>query len=277
MNHPTANKRYCNISIVIPKVNKKWVYLLFTLFTILGSPLKIFSQMKIASSPGVPNQGAMLDVESIDRGFLPPRVYLTGLSMQLSGATPVPGTLIFSTNWSGDGSLGGLFVWEQNGWQRFSESPRIPISSIKVVRYNRQDIISGENAITWEAFIENRQPAGDLRMWNATNPTEVIIRRKGWYFISGSCRMSAVVVGEPRYISIMQNNQQVSAVGFNNPGIPNVRNNVTLNTSVMVLCEVNDRIKLSCYSINAAGITPNDLLTTQMNVVQLPSQMLLTF
>lgn len=267
----------CQIIKIRSEVKKRGFYLLLTLYFVLCATSKTCAQMKIASTPGIPNQGAMLDVESADRGFLPPRIYLTSLSMQLNGTNPASGTLIFSTNWSGDGSLGGLFVWEQNGWQRFSEAPRIPISFIKVVRYNRQDVIAGENAISWEAFIDNRQPVGDIRMWNVANPTEVVIRRKGWYFISGSCRMTAVVVGEPRYISIMQNNQQLSAVGFNNPGIPNVRNNVTLNTSAMVLCEVNDRIKLSCYSINAAGITPDNLLTTQMSVVQLPSQMLLTF
>ncbi|RZK75704.1 MAG: hypothetical protein EOO85_13230 [Pedobacter sp.] len=229
--------------------------------------------MKIAASGGSPNPGAMLDVESNDRGFVPPRIYLTGSFMQLNGTTPTEGTVIFSNNWSGDGSLGGLFVWKNSQWGRFGESVRTPTSYIKLIKNNDQIVYPGEQDVSFDQVSTRQQPIGDTPMWSQANPSTVFIWRKGWYFVSASCRMEYVFMNKPRYISIMHKRNQVTAVGFNNNGYGNVGNNVTLNTSTMIYCEENDEINLSCYTEDTATIFPSGLLTTQMSVTQLPTNL----
>lgn len=249
----------------------KLSFLLLITSLLNGICFSAFSQMKIASSAGIPNSGAMLDVESNDRGFLPPRVYLTSLNMLLNNTVPLEGTIIFSINWSGDERLGGLFIWRSTQWVALDASTKIPISHIRVFKNVQQALVPGNNDLSWNQISDVQQPDGDLPMWSAANPTKVIIRRKGWYAVSGSCRMDMVLVGDPRYLAITHKGQQVTGAGFNNPGNSGTRNNVTLNTTTVVFCEVNDEIALMSYVVTNSNVTPVASSTTQLSVTQLPN------
>ncbi|RZK80288.1 MAG: hypothetical protein EOO85_01235 [Pedobacter sp.] len=246
-------------------------FLLLVTILMNGISFSAFSQMKIASTPGVPNSGAMLDVESNNRGFLPPRVYLTSLTMLLNNTVPLDGTIIFSLNWSGDERLGGLFIWRATQWVSLDASTKLPISHIRVMKNVQQGLVFGNNDLSWDMISDVQQPDGDLPMWSAVNPTKVIIRRKGWYAVSGSCRMDMVLVGDPRYLAITHKGQQVTGAGFNNPGNSGTRNDVTLNTSTVIFCEVNDEIALMSYVVTNSNATPVALSTTQLSVTQLPN------
>lgn len=82
-----------------------------------------WAQVKIGTTTGIPNAGAMLEVESSNRGFLLPRISLTSNTMQLNSITPPNGMLIYNTNTSTAAGLAGtgLYVW--NGqWSRIIEN-----------------------------------------------------------------------------------------------------------------------------------------------------------
>ncbi|RZK68331.1 MAG: hypothetical protein EOO85_24615 [Pedobacter sp.] len=227
--------------------------------------------MKISSTPGSPHASAMLELESTNRGFLPPRVFLTSNSMLLNGTTPANGTIVFSINWEDNERLGGLFVWKDVVWMRLDDSKKLSISHIRLVKNNDQNLGIGNNEITWNEISDVKQPQGDLPMWSLSTPAKVIIRRKGWYFVSSSCRMGDVLVGETRYLAIAHNGQQITASGYDNPGTAGTSNNVTLNTSTMVYCEINDELVTLNFGNSPAAIKPFGLKTTQFNVTQLPT------
>lgn len=194
--------------------------------------------------------------------------------MMLNGIMPTEGTLIFSTNFTGEGNLGGLFVWKDAKWVSFDESSRILASHITLRRNTNQSLVAGYNAIRWQTALNVTQPSGDSPMWSSGDPAKVIIRRKGLYFISGSCRMEQAVVGLLRYLAITQNGQQVTAIAFTNPGGANGSSTrMTMNTSTSILCEVGDEISLVTYSANTTPVVvPGGLETTRMSVTQIANR-----
>ncbi|WP_412466895.1 hypothetical protein [Pedobacter sp. KLB.chiD] len=232
-----------------------------------------FSQVKIANSNGTANQGAILDVESTNRGFLTPRIYLNNALMRLNGVIPAEGTIIFSTNWSGDGNLGGLFIWKGGKWEPFDNTKKIVASHITVTKGYGQNLVVGNNDIIWESAPDILQPTGDSPMWSSSNPTKIIIRRKGLYFVSGSCRLENAVTGELRYFAILKNNQQTSGVGYNTYGVTDSGYRLTFNTSTTIYCEAGDEIKLTCFSANNKPlVAPGGLPTTRMSVTQISTR-----
>ncbi|MET0573236.1 MAG: hypothetical protein ABWZ79_17560 [Pedobacter agri] len=191
--------------------------------------------------------------------------------MLLNGSVPIEGTIIFSINWSGDGTLGGLQIWRNNVWVPLDDSIKIPISHIRLLRNSQQFLGTGQTDIIWEQVGDLRQPEGDAPMWFASAPNKVIIRRRGWYFVSASCRMDRIRVNEPRYINIYHSGRQVTAAGYNPPESVGGLNDITLHTSTTIFCEVGDEIVLASFNSTPVTITPAALSTTQFNITQLPS------
>ncbi|NTD96335.1 hypothetical protein G6M26_27255 [Agrobacterium tumefaciens] len=231
-----------------------------------------FAQMKIAETTGTPNSGAMLDVESSNRGFLLPRVSLTGLTMRLNGVVPIEGTMIFSTNSTGEGSLGGTFIWKGGAWVALNDSQQITTSQIRLTP-GRASLVNGDVDVYWDGTERVSQPSGDAAMWTSANPTKVIIRRKGWYFVSGSVLITARRA-RPYFLSIGHKGLKVAPHGFITPGTAGGTNRLTLNTSAMLLCDVNDEITLICTADLSASANPGTYTTTQFSVTQLPTQTL---
>lgn len=87
------------------------------------------AQVKIgdASAPGYnrqPHATSMLQVESSTKGFLPPRILLSGNVMQLNGVTPANGMLVYNTNTAAVSGLSGagLYIWHDAKWNRVLEN-----------------------------------------------------------------------------------------------------------------------------------------------------------
>ncbi len=81
------------------------------LFLIAGNIL--FAQTGIGTT--TPHASAKLDVSSTNKGFLPPRVTLTGISDNSTIASPATGLLVYNT---GDnvGLTAGYYFWNGNAW-----------------------------------------------------------------------------------------------------------------------------------------------------------------
>jgi len=74
-----------------------------------------FSQVAINSDGGVPDDNAMLDVESVNKGFLPPRVDLDDVNsvVPLSGNV-TKGMIIYN---EGGDEEDGLYIWNGSEWK----------------------------------------------------------------------------------------------------------------------------------------------------------------
>lgn len=75
------------------------------------------SQVKIGDNPGTINSNSLLEMESTNKGFLPPRVALNSISSvsPLSG-TVTTGMLVYST---GGTLTDGYYYWNGTEWKRF--------------------------------------------------------------------------------------------------------------------------------------------------------------
>ncbi len=96
------------------------------------------AQIKIGASTGTPNAGAMLEVESSNRGFLLPRIALTSNTMTLNSVTPPNGMMVFNTNTSTSGGLAGtgLYVWNGQWTLILESSAADPAGSYKLSAAN---------------------------------------------------------------------------------------------------------------------------------------------
>jgi hypothetical protein len=85
---------------------KKYIFLIF----LFG---KSFAQTGIGTT--TPHASAKLDVSSTNKGFLPPRVTLTGISDNSTIASPATGLLVYNI---GDnvGLPAGYYFWNGNAW-----------------------------------------------------------------------------------------------------------------------------------------------------------------
>lgn len=82
-----------------------------------------WAQVKIGTTAGTPNAGAILEVESDTRGFLLPRISLTSNTMQLNNVTPPNGMMVYNTNTSTAAGLAGtgLYIWNSQ-WNLMLEN-----------------------------------------------------------------------------------------------------------------------------------------------------------
>jgi hypothetical protein len=92
--------------------------LFFMLFLMISGAAGVNAQVRIGGD-GAPHTAAVLDLNATDttingnRGLALPRVSLTTATIQLNGANPKDGTLVYNTN-SGFGA--GLYYWLTDKW-----------------------------------------------------------------------------------------------------------------------------------------------------------------
>jgi len=82
-----------------------------------------YAQVKIGPTTSSPNLGAMLDVESSNRGFLPPRISLGTNTAQLNGIQPADGMVVYNLNTDVAGTLSGvgLYIWYGGKWNQLAD------------------------------------------------------------------------------------------------------------------------------------------------------------
>ena len=81
---------------------------------LLGS-IAANAQQKIGNNPGTLNPGAILELESTNRGFLLPRISLTSLSTWGLNGEGTDGMMVFNTNAT---TGAGYYVWSGGAWNR---------------------------------------------------------------------------------------------------------------------------------------------------------------
>lgn len=94
---------------------KKKIYLAFGFFLSLAWSESAQAQQKIGSNPGTLHPGAILELESSNRGFLLPRISIANLSTWGLNGTATDGMMVFNTN-ATTGT--GYYVWSGSAWTR---------------------------------------------------------------------------------------------------------------------------------------------------------------
>src|SRR5688572_23982344 len=76
------------------------------------------AQVKIGDNPNTINANSILELESTNKGFLPPRVALNSVSSPSPLAAPVPsGMMVYN---SGGTLTSGHYMWNGSKWASFS-------------------------------------------------------------------------------------------------------------------------------------------------------------
>lgn len=105
------------------------------------------AQVKIGNNPNTINANSLLELESTDKGFLPPRVALNSLSAvsPLSGTVPA-GMLVYS---SGGTLTDGYYYWDGSKWKMIGTSKQNMVSkSADATLLETESFVLASNDIT---------------------------------------------------------------------------------------------------------------------------------
>jgi len=86
---------------------------------LLYIPVVVLAQVGVGTN--TPNPSAMLEISTTDKGFLPPRIALTGTTDVLTIPSPVAGLMIYNTSTTGSSSNSvtpGFYYYDGSKWQR---------------------------------------------------------------------------------------------------------------------------------------------------------------
>lgn len=90
-----------------------------TIFLFIILPTLIFAQVGIGTN--TPDASAKLDISATDKGFLPPRVALTGTTDVATILTPATGLMVYNTATAAD-VVPGYYYWDSAKWSKSSTS-----------------------------------------------------------------------------------------------------------------------------------------------------------
>src|SRR6185295_7470388 len=95
------------------------------------------AQVKIGDNPGTINANSLLELESTDKGFLPPRVALNSLTSvsPLTGTVPA-GMLVYST---GGILLDGYYYWNGSAWLIIANGQSSPVIKTASATLTKQE------------------------------------------------------------------------------------------------------------------------------------------
>jgi hypothetical protein len=125
----------------------KVVFLLLVSFS-------VFSQTGIGTT--TPNASAKLEVYATNKGFLPPRIALTGATDASTIASPVAGLLIYNSATAGtapNNVVPGYYYWNGTAWTQISNGLILDASktasfSVAAADNNKLFLISSASAVT---------------------------------------------------------------------------------------------------------------------------------
>jgi hypothetical protein len=117
-----------------------------------------FAQIGVGTS--TPNASAMLDLTSTSKGFLQPRVELTGTDDVATIATPATGLMVFNTATAGSGATGvspGVYYHNGTAWQRVANQAEVAAATASTTTF-----VNGNLGTAW-----NGDMNGDYDPWTA--------------------------------------------------------------------------------------------------------------
>lgn len=124
------------------------------LLVLIGLSFMTHAQTGIGTT--TPNSSAKLEVYSTNKGFLPPRITLTGASDVSTISTPVAGLLIYNTATAGtapNNVVPGYYYWNGTAWTQISNGLILDASKtasfqVAAADNNKLFLISSASAVT---------------------------------------------------------------------------------------------------------------------------------
>lgn len=106
-------KSYFNNSLIL-------AYIIIVIIAMLSFNNNLKAQVKIGDNPNTIDLNSMLEIESANKGFLPPRIILNDVNTVAPLTAPVtPGMLVYS---SGGTVSDGYYYWNGTKWQAINTS-----------------------------------------------------------------------------------------------------------------------------------------------------------
>jgi|GEM_PF-4027991 len=193
-------------------------YKLFQLLLLLGviNIGRAYSQVKVTDgTTGAPVDGAVLELESANKGLLLPRVSLTDATVWgLNGSTvKTAGMMVYNTNTSTDNGLygQGMYMWQTTSTGPWAKMPAksdlsVTAAGISLRKTNVQSYAPGTvQPVLWSSADYIRQQSATPLMWTAGDPSKIVIPANGMYIITATVDIVVTGLGE-RYIGIHLNN-----------------------------------------------------------------------
>jgi hypothetical protein len=156
--------------------------LFFFLFSIIS--LSLTAQVKIGNNPGTINSNSLLELESTNKGFLPPRIALDNASSisPLTGTVP-SGMMVYS---SGGMLADGYYYWNGTSWRLLETSELNAVaksSSVTLTKAENMVLASGNTTLTLPVItasdnglaitVKNTGIHTDLVTVQGTNPSKI--------------------------------------------------------------------------------------------------------
>jgi len=119
----------------------------FTILLFLCGTLALKAQVKIGDNPSSINSNSLLELESTNKGFLPPRVALNNAASvaPLTGTVPA-GMLVFS---SGGSLANGYYYWDGSNWKMLTTNNNTVVSKTANATLTKtENIVLASNDIT---------------------------------------------------------------------------------------------------------------------------------
>lgn len=158
------------------KTNIRYTLLLFVVSMTLA-----YGQVKIGNNPTTINASAALEIESANKGFLPPRVALTSSTDGTTIPNPATGLVVYNTNASmTDGNGTGLYI--NNGtasspmWYSLQTASSTTGSKVyKMIQSgdfpnNTQVLVADGIELRWDPVTSGSDPGGDVAFRLTSNP-----------------------------------------------------------------------------------------------------------
>lgn len=194
---------------------------LLNLFTILFS-LSAFSQVGVGTT--TPNASALLDMSSASKGFLLPRLNLTGINDNATVKNPANGLLVFNLAAAGSGSnavaANSLYFRQNSVWQKFTsdaEVNNLESSNQYAIRSVNNQVMSNEQVTGINASTTYAVPIS----WSSgeviiDDPNDIELLSDNLTFrikTAGNYRLLANFSFTPKR-SVTENNSNYSYVNF---------------------------------------------------------------
>jgi|GEM_PF-2741673 len=278
-------------------LRNKYLFILFCSCLFAGTAS---SQVKITNGANrTVTDGAMLDLESTNRGLLLPRIALTDAKLWTLAGIATDGMMIYNTSTSTANSLSGagIYVWSSvyTMWSKMLTTDNLATTDLVYVglrRTSTQNFGNTESPAIWDTSVEF---SNNTTMYQpATSTSKIFIPVDGVYLVSSSMRITASnspagsltndrsyyirVNGSATYTKNATTGNTLSgtfgAVGASysttSAGVDLGR--INLNIHTIIDLHAGDYIE-ACVNNNtgAAVVSDHSLGTLRMQVYQLPS------
>lgn len=122
-------------------------YKIFLLSSVLlAITTTVTAQVKIGNNPTTIDTNSLLELETTNKGFLPPRVALTSVSSvsPLTGTVPT-GMLVYST---GGSVADGYYFWDGSQWVPFKGESGLVVKTANATLTKNEKFVLASNSIT---------------------------------------------------------------------------------------------------------------------------------